>query len=198
MAGGELETLARELLAAADAAPLAAAIQEKLHARLAPGLLRHFQRKGLALSDAEELAQQTWILFWESLVARRYDPDRARLSTYLYALAHTIHLRSHRGKQATLGAPAESIADGARDPLELAVELDNLHHYLAGPEITPEERATLRAIAAGRTDRELAADQGISPSTAHQRKKTALARLRALLETPRVPAPPPERRPPAE
>lgn len=200
----------------------------RLDERLRPGLIRHFERKlaqfsfsrsgvgsgGAAggpgaetggrrppASDAaDELAQQTWIVFWKALSQGRYDPSRARLSTYLYAIAANIWLRHVRsatsgrkdqslefadesaivGKQAGASADAPSAinAQAEAEVLEI-VRLAISGDAAAG--LTADERDVLRAIADGRSDRELATALGIAPSTAHVRKRSAMDKLRQFL-----------------
>jgi DNA-directed RNA polymerase specialized sigma24 family protein len=148
---------------------------------------------------AEELAQRTWITFWRALAAGAYDPARARPSTFLYAVAANIWLRhlrerSRRGPVALAeGAdwPLSSAADDPAAALECAAAVELVGRVVGGAEseateadeaaFTEADRQLLRAIADGRTDRELAAELGISPSTAHARKKGVLGRLAGFL-----------------
>lgn len=191
-----LDELSRAALTGSDQAIAA------LHARLTPGLTRHFVRKlgaGAVHSDsADELAQRTWIAFWEALRAGRYDPARARLTTFLYAVAHITWLRDRReaGRTPPPGLASLDHADGQspHDAAELAASIDLVRTLIggrvAGVGLSEDDRATLRAIADGRTDRELAHLLGVSPSTAHARKRAALARLAELLDphAPNAPA----------
>lgn len=182
-----------------------------LHARLTPGLVRHFMRKlgtpgagpaggGGREQTADELAQLTWVAFWKALEAGRYDPSRARLSTFLYAVASNVYLRYLRA----VGRPKrehhlddfEFSADRAgrggmsetTDPRE-AAEMAGVLHALrllvngeeGGAGLTDDERDVLRAIGSGRSDRELAALLSVAPSTAHARKKSALEKVRRFL-----------------
>lgn len=196
---GELEAIARRLLDAKDGevGALAAEIETELHARLAPGLSRHFGRKlaevGRDPGDADELAQRAWIAFWEALRERRYDPARARLSTFLYAVAQIVWMRDQRakgragGREWALDAAAGVAEVGAEpaDAADLAARLDAVRRVLAGAEgeLSEQDRAVLRAIGEGATDREVAARMGISASTAHQRKRTAMERLAGVLRS---------------
>lgn len=240
-ARAELDECSRRA-AAGDADALA-----RLDQRLRPGLERHFQRKlsqfgfsnsgaqaaggtsesvrapassksGVSISDtADELAQQTWIVFWKALSEGRYDSSRARLSTYLYAIAANIWLRYVRtatrnlreqsldwiedaaadrgagregsdlargGSNAPSGLPGTG-SESAAHVLGEAELLDVVRLVVGGDEpaagLTADEREVLRAIADGRSDRELATALGIAPSTAHVRKRTAMDKLRRFL-----------------
>jgi RNA polymerase sigma factor (sigma-70 family) len=170
---------------------------DALCARYSPGLRRHFERTLAATVHAhaapqiaDELTQETWIECWRLLTAGRYDPTRARLSTFLYAIASNIRLRDlrRRGKAAAQsGSPTSEPAELA-DPADaagLAASLELVRDVVLGAsgrsEFTDDDRRVMRAIALGRSDRALADEARISPSTAHARKRSVLERLRAFL-----------------
>ena len=188
----------------------------ELHDRLSTGLVRHFTRKlarGTAgkggLEAAEELAQQTWLIFWQAITNRQYDPARAKLSTFLYAIAANIWLRHARqsGRDAQTRPVRIGSGDGADGgdwPLTVACEdpacamhtaalldavrgaVDGTLEAQAAPgtaSFAEPERALLRAIGQGLTDRQLAAELGVSASTAHARKRGVLARLALVLRS---------------
>lgn len=171
-----------------------------LHDRFTPGLIRHFLRRCNGQPTiAEDLAQQTWIAFWRALVAGTYDPRKARPSTFLYAVAKNIWLRHLRAAgrasehvmisvDAGAGAPGGALTDRGPDPAESAALAESIElarailaggvaSAKAGPGLSDDDRAILRSIAAGRSDRELAAQLGVAASTAHARKKAALDRF---------------------
>lgn len=175
---------------------------DRLHVRLTPGLIRHFGRRlGGQSAVAEELAQQTWIAFWQALVQGKYDPSKSRPSTFLYAVSGNIWLRHMRAvgrarpdrqlderdggssRGGSVGSPVADPADAASEAS--AIEL--VQRVLRGQEpacgLSDEERLILRAIARGRTDRELAAELAVAPSTAHARKRVATEKLRRFLES---------------
>ena len=184
---------------------------EVLHERFAPGLLRFFQRKvsgggvsNQSYSDrAEELAQRTWIEFWKALQSGSYDPARAKHSTFLYAVASIIWLRSVReeGRNSRIGVLPDSDewlpASQADDPshaADLASAIEVIRRVVAGSEPTAPlsdvDREILRAVADERSEREIAAQLGVSPSTAHERKRAVLARVADFLRGKGVDFPP--------
>lgn len=173
-----------------------------LHARFSPGLLRFFQRKvsgGGASSHphgdrAEELAQRTWIEFWRALQSGNYDPARAKHSTFLYGVASIIWLRSVReqGRNGRIGVLPDGDewlpANDADDPshaADLASAIEVIRRVVAGTEPTApfgdDDRVILRAVADDCSEREIAAQLGVSPSTAHERKRAVLARIADFL-----------------
>jgi len=195
-----IDDLVRQLIRAGPnpPAPLLDDIHTNLHRALSPGLTRHLAKALKEPADppsdrVQELAQRTWIAFWQALRDGKYDPAKASLSTYLYAISHTMRLRLAReeGRQSRhdstsdLDQSAEPSPEPA-DLLELAAHIDRVRSLLSGQhgDLSPEERAALRGIGEEQTDRELARRLGISPSTAHARKKTALQRLADLLSRP--------------
>lgn len=196
-----IDDLVRQLIRAGPnpPAPLVDDIHTNLHRALSPGLTRHLAKALKEPADppsdrVQELAQRTWIAFWQAIRDGKYDPAKASLSTYLYAISHTMRLRLAReeGRQsrnAGTSADFEQQADRSEEPtdlLELAARIDRVRSLLSGQHggLSPEERAALRGIGEEQTDRELAQRLGISPSTAHTRKKTALQRLADLLSRP--------------
>ncbi len=171
---------------------------EELHARFSPGLLRFFQRKvsGGGPSShppgdrAEELAQRTWIEFWKALQSGSYDPARAKHSTFLYGVASIIWLRSVReqGRNARIGVLPDGDewlpANDADDPshaADLASAIEVIRRVVAGTEPTApfadDDRVILCAVANDCSERDIATQLGVSPSTAHERKRAILSRL---------------------
>ncbi len=184
-----LDELSRAALAGSEPA------LAQLHARLTPGLIRHFTRKlgagaGPASDVAEELAHRTWISLWETIRDGKYDPTKARLTTFLYAVSNMIWMRHRRERQRSSPDSAPGL-EPASEPENspdaaagLAVELERVREILSGrlsTNLTESDRQVLRGIADGKTDRELAEQLGVSASTAHGRKKSALERLSEAL-----------------
>ncbi len=192
-----LDELARVLASSTPGArvEIAAALQERAQTTLGPGLARHFARKLAAIGadegDAAELCQRTWIEFWGALASGRHDPARARVSTFLYAVAQIVWMRElrRRGRETarvrTLepGWEMPSEADGPDAAAELAAQVDAVRRVMQGQagDLSAADRAVLRAIAEGATDREVASRLEVSPSTAHERKKAVLERLGSVL-----------------
>ncbi len=182
----------------------------ELHKQFSPGLVRHFERKlrsqvgagspprasAAAHGDlADELAQRTWIEFWKLVESGRYDPARAKPSTYLYGVASIIWLRNlrERGRDRRVtDLPDDDAwlpASTYDDPIhaaELAVAVDAIRRIVGGNEIaapfTDADRLLLRSISEDRTEREIADHFSISPSTAHERKRALLARMADYLK----------------
>lgn len=174
-----------------------------LHERFGPGLVRHFQRRLSSASAgraqggdlAQELAQRTWIEFWHANESGAYDPKRAKPSTFLYAIASIIWLRNlrERGRAGRIGqinSNEEWISDATgldtAGALELAESIQAISDLVAGVDATApfcdEDRQVLRAISQEKSEREIAQELQVSPSTAHQRKKALLERVAGFLK----------------
>lgn len=157
--------------------------------RLAPGLARFISKRTNDDANlAQELCQQAWTEIWAALVQGRYDPARAALSTFSYAVAHKVWLRHlrHAGRAPPPEWAAFDDADGpAHEAIDQASQIDRVRALLSGRagDLTDDERWILRSAAAGVSDRELASRLNIAPSSANARKQAALAKLRACLSS---------------
>lgn len=158
-----------------------------VHARLAPGIRRVLEERGADRATADDLSQRVWAGVWSACAAGTYDPARAAISTFAYAVANNVwlqHLRE-RGRDGR-GAPVLS-AEGdshATEAGQLAENIERVRRVMRGEigGLTDRERWVLRLVSEGSTDRDLALKLGVSPSTAHEAKQSAYARLRAVLE----------------
>jgi RNA polymerase sigma factor (sigma-70 family) len=156
--------------------------------RLSPGLARFVGKR--TSDDAnltQELCQQAWAEIWTAMVHRRYDPAKAALSTFAYAVAHKVWLRYLRSAGRVV-PPEWAALDDAEGPafeaIDQASQIDRIRAFVSGRvgNLTDDERWILRSAAAGVSDRELASRLGIAPSSANARKQAALAKLRVHLK----------------
>jgi RNA polymerase sigma factor (sigma-70 family) len=167
---------------------------EALHRRIGPGLRRMLAQRLGAGSEAEidDLSQRIWIAIWQALRSGAYQPELAAFTTFAYAVAYRTflyHARQsavHRSRVAEfdIGDSAGTPAPSPESAQHLAALLETLRAVLRGESSEPlnaDDRAILRAIAEGESDRSLAARLGLSPSTANARKQAALGRVRRLL-----------------
>jgi DNA-directed RNA polymerase specialized sigma24 family protein len=199
----ELQALSRAA-AAGDHAAIA-----RLHARFAPGLVRLFLKRTRGRDDiAEELAQRSWTLVWESIRKGRYDPDRATMSTFVYAVANNAWLQHLRksGRSIELNVAAEEgpdfsgpNADDAANAELLQAVREAVGGLMAVPPgmpiqrqsvataapndagLTDDERTIVRMMASGLSDRGVAAQMGLAPSTVNVKKRGALDKIKRFL-----------------
>lgn len=163
----------------------------RLHARYSAGLLRFFAKRTAGnLEWAEELAQQTWAEVWRALVDQRYDPKRAAMSTFIYAIGQNLWLRARRSAMKSRPASFEAelllgnwLAPGADLSQSLAAaELltalrDCVAKDAAAGGLSDVEARVVRGLMDGLTERQIAAQLGVAPSTAHTWKQAALKNL---------------------
>ncbi|MBX3407486.1 MAG: sigma-70 family RNA polymerase sigma factor [Phycisphaeraceae bacterium] len=168
---------------------------EALHRRIGPGLRRMLAQRLPNGADAEidDLSQRVWIAIWQALRSGAYQPERAAFTTFAYAIAYRTflyHARQnavHRSRMADFDfgdAAAGPQGQSPESAQHLAALLETLRGVLRGESAEPmssDDRAMLRAIAEGESDRSLAARLALSPSTANARKQAALGKVRRLL-----------------
>ena len=168
-----------------------AAAFERDHTRLDAWVNRMFRERCGGRADvAEELSQRTWAAVWEAVSSKRYDPARAAMTTFVYAVAQNIW-RQWAKQQARSGGSAAVDGEepaGVQDVAATVAEAELIdavracvHGRAPAASLTDDERDVLRLIAAGETDRALAERLGVAPSTAHARKKAAMDKLRGYL-----------------
>ncbi len=179
----------RKRVAAGDREAVAAVIEQ-----LSPGLRRLFGQRLTGRWDrVDDLLQRTWSLLWESLRRGRYNPQRAAVSTFVYAIANNVWLQERRAGRAAEPVPDELLHAAASDPsagpdhaLDYAALLDALRaaiHQQSGSDSLSElERAIVLGTGAGESERALAEQLGLAPSSAHLHKVNAYRKLQRSLE----------------
>ncbi|MEX2218748.1 MAG: RNA polymerase sigma factor [Phycisphaerales bacterium] len=162
-----------------------------IHLRLEGGLRRQFLDRTAGRSDvADDLSQRTWMAVWKAFQGGKYHPERAAISTFVYAVGVKVwlqHLRKNRRPMGQLPATVAEASSDEADPvltLRLAELLESIRDGLKagspGP-LTEEERWIVQEAARGESDRTLAKRLGVAPSTLNVRKNAALEKLRRFL-----------------
>lgn len=160
---------------------------EIIHHRLNPGLRRLMAKRTSDQTLIDELVQRTWSGVWEAFSEGRYDPARAAVSTFVYAVASHVWLRHLRTLKKPDSTSPEEIsagrAEGPHDAASLSEALEVVRKALDGrlSDLSEQERWVVRLAAEGATDRTIAERLRISPSTANQCKQSALSKLRRVL-----------------
>lgn len=140
---------------------------------------------------ADDLSQRTWQAVWEAVSQGRYDSSRAAMSTFVYAISQNVY-RNWARSRATVAQHAPAIAANAQqgpetgdDPLADAEVIEELRRVLrdGASGLSPQHLQALHLIARGATDREMAVELAVAPSTAHARKREAIDALRAHLDS---------------
>jgi RNA polymerase sigma factor (sigma-70 family) len=173
---------------------------EELNRRLAPGIRGFFLkrlRSGRGRDAVDDLCQRVWTGLWEAFDQGRYDPERASISTFVFAIASKTWMRflreSRRGGQGSSDNPSETYDDvdalpgdesvaGAVDSAELLEAVRRCLRDRGTPgSLTDEEQAILVAAAAGASDRNLAERLGLAASTVNAKKQSGWEKLRRSL-----------------
>ncbi len=133
--------------------------------------------------EAEEVLHDTFYRLW--LNASRFDPDRAAVRTYLYALARNLclsRLRARRARPVT----ADLDENGAAYQVAMSTDPDPVPALLAGRALSAlddDERLLVEeAFFGGWSHAELADRHGLPLGTVKSRIKRALAKMRSALE----------------
>jgi DNA-directed RNA polymerase specialized sigma24 family protein len=127
---------------------------------------------------------------WQSVSSGKYDPTRAAISTFVYAVASKVWLQHLRGTRRAM-APADAVdsafgeTDDPSGSMQAAELIQAVRDCMAAPVerggLTEDERWLAQAAAAGASDRDLAKRLSISPSTANARKRAVLEKVRRYL-----------------
>lgn len=128
---------------------------------------------------------------WRAMSTGAYDPARAGLGTFVYAVSENIwrqHFKASR-RPGPVPSDALDLVESSSDPAALpaeAAELIELARTALRGDAPPgafseADLEVLRLLSRGGSDRSLAEDLGVAPSTANARKRAALDRLKAFL-----------------
>lgn len=166
---------------------------EALHKRLTPGLKRLLLVRANQRHDVvDDLAQRTWAAVWQALREGRYDESKSAITTFVYAVGYKLwlqHLRKE-GRAAETFQSADAAFDQAAgtddDPgsaARAAELIDAVRACLRDDDsgLSGDERRLLRSTAEGASDRDLARELGLAPSTINARKRAALDKVRRYL-----------------
>ena len=136
---------------------------------------------------AEEVVQEAFLSVWRN--ARRYEPTRGSVRTWLLGIVHHRAIDRLRGRPQTAPLPEELGPDpSAPDVWALAAQqLDRAAIRQALAQLPAEQRQAIElAYFTGLTQSQIAATLGVPLGTVKGRMRLGLARLRGLLETARV------------
>lgn len=167
----------------------------ELHGRLSGALRRFFASRHVGANDCDELVQRTWIGVWEAIRGGRYDPQRAAITTFAYAVAYKMWLQ-HLRRAKSADAHAERNADA--DTTQSLFEYDEPSAFMRTCELLdavracirarsgdaaldPAERAIVEGIGRNEPERAIAVRLGLAASTVNVRKRSALDKLRKCL-----------------
>ena len=130
--------------------------------------------------EAEDLAAEVFVRVLKALPD--YDPQKASISTWIYAISHNVLIDHFRRNRETAELPEELSAPG--DILEDIVEEEELESLAdALLKLSPEERQVIvLRYYAGKPLTEVAFRMGLSYGAVKIRHNKALAQLKRLLK----------------
>lgn len=146
-----------------------------------PRLKAFLIRRGIAVAEAEDLAQEAMLAVWRK--AGQFDPARATAAAWLFAIARNLSIDRHRRNR-----PAPE-PDPALDPdppaqadmlLDEAQRAARVRQAMTG--LPPDQAEALRlAFFDGYTHSEMESVLGIPLGTVKSRLRLAMGRLRTAL-----------------
>lgn len=174
---------------------------DQLHQRLGPAIRSFFakrMRPGRTAESVDDLCQRVWMGLFEAFSQGRYDPSRASITTFVYAIAAKTWLRHLRKNTQKGDVFTASTGEAGVDQLEAAGLSDEPDSEVASAELleavrrclrerdapgclTDEEHAIVVAAAAGASDRTLAERFGLAASTINAKKQSGWEKLRRYL-----------------
>lgn len=182
--GAEFVGLVRAIARAQDRAAFV-----ELYEHFAPRVKSYLLRLGAGAVLAEDLAQEALLSVWAK--AAYFDPDKASVSTWIFAIARNLHIDARRRAR----APARVAAELAILPDAAAPEAADMVLFAAQQQ--ERLRAALIHLPADQAEvvrlsffqdkphAEIERELGIPLGTVKSRLRLAIARLRSLLDTPK-------------
>lgn len=157
-----------------------------LFKHFAPRVKAYMMLCGSSETSAEELAQETMVSLWRK--AKLFDPNRAALSTWIFAIARNLRVDSLRRDNVPLVPDEEDLATQLVDPGPAVEDCvwtgeNAVRIRLAMSQLSPEQKHLLSlSFFKDHPHPEIAQELGLPLGTVKSRIRRALARLRELLE----------------
>lgn len=148
-------------------------------------VVRLAAQQGLALADAEDVAQETLLAFADAFRAGRYDVEKGRLSRWLFGIAYRQIQRAREGRDRRAAADLPEVPDDAAVTRSWDVEWERaiLEQCLAQArrEVQPQTfRAFELTALEGRDAADAAAELAVDVKAVYNAKHRLLQRVREL------------------
>ena len=183
VSGDELKAWMRSLVGERDRSAYG-----RLFQYFAPRLIGFLQRSGVNATDAEEIAQDTMVTVWRK--AQLYDPTRAAVSTWIFAIARNLRVdlerraTRRRASVDALGEPEVELADSAEAYTLVGERQAKVREALGS--LSREHAIVLRlSFFSEKPHAEIARELGLPLGTVKSRIRLAMAKIRQLLENER-------------
>jgi RNA polymerase sigma-70 factor (ECF subfamily) len=152
----------------------------------APRVKAFMMRSGMAVSTAEDIAQETMLLVWKK--ASYFDPARAGVSTWIFTIGRNVRIdRLRRESRPAAVVSAFDPSDEPDSPVSgeaavMAAERDERVRSAVAL-LSPEQADILRLSFFGdKPQSEIATQLRIPLGTVKSRVRLALSRLRLILD----------------
>jgi RNA polymerase sigma-70 factor, ECF subfamily len=152
-------------------------------------ILYSFSMKSLGLKEeSEEVIIDVFSQVWR--IAKRYDPKKARVDTWLFMLTRSRILDRLRKRQRSLPSPEVynqlvqiQSAQSSVDPIEGVLIAERRERVIAALKVLPPEQRLVIELAyyQGLTQSEIVKKTGLSLGTVKTRVRLGLNKLRAAL-----------------
>ncbi|MFT3972224.1 MAG: sigma-70 family RNA polymerase sigma factor [Amaricoccus sp.] len=154
-----------------------------LFERFAGRVKAYAMRAGVGAADADEIAQDVMVSVWRH--AADFDPARAAVSTWIFAIARNRRIDHHRRGARPAPDPEDPLfqPDPAPDGLAALTAAEREAHLRQALEALPPEqrRVLVASFWRGLSHGEIAAEEALPLGTVKSRIRLAFRHLHALL-----------------
>lgn len=154
-----------------------------LFERFAGRVKGYAMRAGVAAADADEIAQDVMVSVWRH--AADFDPERAAVSTWIFAIARNRRIDHHRRGARPAPDPEDPLfqPDPPPDGLAVLTAAEREARLAEALDALPAEqrRVLLASFWRGLSHGEIAAEEGLPLGTVKSRIRLAFRHLHALL-----------------
>jgi RNA polymerase sigma-70 factor (ECF subfamily) len=156
----------------------------RLHRHFAPRIASWLLRAGLSETQVEDLVQETMLSVWRK--APLYDPAYGRVSTWIFVIARNLRVDFSRRKERRDLAPLDdwdAIDEQPNGEGRMIAAENEIRVREALEQLSSEQAQVLvHAYFSEKPQSAIAKELGVPLGTVKSRVRSALAKLRALLE----------------
>lgn len=156
----------------------------RLFERLSPRIHSYLRRGGIAPVDAENALQDVWLVVWRK--AAQFDPALASARTWIFTLVRNRVIDLERAARRDLrltGVYVEATREAHyHEPDLLAQALGGRIVRILAQLPQEQQEVVLRCYVEGKSQREIAREQGVPLGTVKSRARLAFQRLKQLVQ----------------
>ncbi len=154
---------------------------ERLLALHLPSLTAYVMRMMANSADADDVIQETFLRLWTK--GQRFDPARAKLTTWLHNIAHNLVIDYFRGRNRLVGEPIPDQPDEQGGPAQNYTHLNLRAEISNAMMVLPERQrsAIIMCYYQGMSNRDAAAVLDVTTDALESLMARGRRRLRSLL-----------------